>query len=79
MTEEEIVNALNKAKTPQDYRDLYKKVFGEEPEPNSSNWFELESDIIIDALLNGKKIPKERKKNILLSLVGLIFLIVFSP
>ena len=62
MTKEEIIDALNKAKTPQDYRDLYKKVFGEEPEPNSSNWFELESDIIIDALVSGKKIPKERKK-----------------
>lgn len=79
MTEEEIANAINKAKTPQDYRDLYKKVFGEEPEQNSSNWYELEEDIIIEALVSGKKIPKERRKNILFSLVGLISLLTFSP
>ena len=79
MTEEEIIDALNKAKTPEDYRNLYKKVFDEEPEQNSSNWYELEEDIIIDALVSGKKIPKERKKNILLSLVGLISLLIFSP
>tara|TARA_R100001440_G_scaffold75386_1_gene102494 strand:- start:802 stop:1041 length:240 start_codon:yes stop_codon:yes gene_type:complete len=79
MTEEEIIDAINNAKTPQDYRDLYKKVFGEEPEPNSSNWYELEEDIIIDALVSGKKIPKERRKNILFSLVGLISLLIFSP
>ncbi len=79
MTQDEIVDAINKAKTPEDYRNLYKEVFGEEPEENSSNWYELEEDIIIDALVSGKKIPKERRKNILLSLVGLISLLVFSP
>ena len=79
MTQDEIINAINKAKTPEDYRNLYIKVFGEEPEQNASNWYELEEDIIIDALFSGKKIPKERMKNIKLSLVGLISLLTFSP
>ena len=79
MTQDEIIDAINKAKTPEDYRNLYIKVFGEEPEPNASNWYELEEDIIIDALFSGKKIPKERMKNIKLSLVGLISLLTFSP
>jgi len=79
MTDDEIWNAMEKAKTTEDYRKLYVKVFGEEPEQNSNNWFELEEDTIIDALSSGKKIPKERKKNILLSLVGLISLLTFSP
>ncbi len=79
MTEEEIIDALQKARSTEDYRKLYVKVFGEEPEQNSSNWFELEEDTIIEALTTGKKIPKERKKNILLSLVGLISLLIFSP
>ena len=79
MTDDEIWNAMEKAKTTEDYRKLYVKVFGEEPEQNSNNWFELEEDTIIDALSSGTKIPKERKKNILLSLVGLISLLTFSP
>ena len=79
MTQDEIIDAINKAKTPEDYRNLYIKVFGEEPEQNASNWYELEEDIIIDALFSGKKIPKERMKNIKLSLVGLISLLTFSP
>ena len=79
MTQDEIIDAINKAKTPEDYRNLYKEVFGEEPEQNASNWYELEEDIIIDALFSGKKIPKERMKNIKLSLVGLISLLTFSP
>ena len=79
MTQDEIIDAINKAKTPEDYRNLYIKVFGEEPEQNASNWYELEEDIIVDALVSGKKIPKERRKNILFSLVGLISLLTFSP
>ena len=79
MTQDEIIDAINKAKTPEDYRNLYIKVFGGEPEPNASNWYELEEDIIVDALVSGKKIPKERRKNILFSLVGLISLLTFSP
>lgn len=62
MTEDEIWNAMEKAKTTEDYRKLYVKVFGEEPQQNSSNWYKLESDIIIDALSSGKNTKGKKKE-----------------
>lgn len=52
--------------TVNDFKQLYKDIFKEEVPVTASNWGFPPLDDIIDAIISGKKIKKDRKRNIVL-------------
>tara|TARA_A100001201_G_scaffold142776_2_gene141949 strand:- start:303 stop:548 length:246 start_codon:yes stop_codon:yes gene_type:complete len=78
MTEEEILEEISKSKKPEDYFNLYVKVFGEEPALNGNTWGEYPVEQIVEALIERKKIKKDRFKNVVYITIPLLYLSSFS-
>lgn len=55
---------FDKCETLDDYTKLYIDIFKEEPAVNASNWGFPPIDDIIDSIITGKKIKKERKRKV---------------
>tara|TARA_Y100000114_G_scaffold142828_1_gene149804 strand:- start:358 stop:558 length:201 start_codon:yes stop_codon:yes gene_type:complete len=59
MTREEILKEFNNTIEPEDWVNLYKKVFKEDIPITSATWGEFPIDAIQDAILENKPISKQ--------------------
>ena len=64
LNKEDKLKRFDEANTYEDWFKLYKDIFNIEPMVNAETWQQSPIEVIIDAIVEGKPIRKERTRNI---------------
>jgi len=64
LSKDEKLKRFEEARTYTDWANLYKDIFNKTPVVNAETWQQSPIKVIIDAIVEGKPIRKERRRNI---------------